>query len=125
MGSPDAIAPDGSEIYFKVAGAERASLVEVRLAPGGVSRPFRHRSVEEIWYVAAGRGRVWRQENGGRAVTVSVKPGDALAIPTGCAFQFAADPEAALVFACFTSPPWPGEEEAIPVAKGGLGPPTV
>jgi len=125
MSRPDAIAPDGSEIYFKVGNAERASLVEVRLGPGRVSRPVRHRTVEEIWYVTAGRGRVWRQASGGPGETVEVQPGDALQIPAGCAFQFAAGAEAELVFACFTSPPWPGGEEAILLPEGGLGPPTV
>ena len=43
---PDAIAPDGSEVYFKVGDAERASLVLVRLGAGLVSRPVRHRTVE-------------------------------------------------------------------------------
>src|SRR5437762_9961938 len=56
---PDAIAPDGSEIYFRELGAKRASLVEVVLRPGGVSRPVRHRTVEEVWYFLDGRGDVW------------------------------------------------------------------
>ena len=123
---PDAVAPDGSEIYFKVGDAERASLVEVRLGPGMVSRPVRHRTVEEIWYVTSGRGRVWRRQSDGTdGETAAVGPGDALRIPTGWAFQFAAEAEGELRFACFTSPPWPGLDEAVPVDRGGLGPPTV
>ena len=122
---PDAIAPDGSEIYHLVGDAERASLVEVRLAAGLVSRPVRHRRVEEIWLVTAGRGLVWRCAPGDpQGETVNVGPGDALRIPTGWAFQFAAAPDVGLCFACFTSPPWPGPEEAIPLAAGGLGAPT-
>src|ERR1700730_3697525 len=122
---PDAIAPDGSEIYQLVADAERESLVEVRLAAGLVSRPVRHRTVEEIWYVTEGRGRVWRSApDDAEGETREVRPGDALRIPTGWAFQFRAAPETGLRFVCFTSPPWPGPEEAGPVAVGGLGPPT-
>jgi len=121
---PDDLAPDGSEIYFKVGDAERASLVEVRLAPGLVSRPVRHRTVEEIWYFVAGRGRVWRRPPGGEGETREVGPGDALRIPTGWEFQFAAGDAAELRFACFTSPPWPGPEEAEPVPQGGLGAPS-
>jgi hypothetical protein len=41
--APDAIAPDGSDIYFLVTDARLASLVEVRLAAGRASRPVRHR----------------------------------------------------------------------------------
>ena len=123
---PDAIAPDGSQIYYRVGDAEHASLVEVRLAAGAVSRPVRHRTVEEIWYVSAGEGRVWRCPPGSDVgETVQVQPGDALRIPTGWAFQFAAGVAAELRFACFTSPRWPGPGEADPVAAGGLGPPTV
>ena len=122
---PDAIAPDGSEIYHLIGDAERASLVEVRLAAGLVSRPVRHRTVEELWYVTGGRGRVWRSApDDPVGETVNVRPGDAIRIPTGWAFQFAAAPEAGLRFVCFTSPPWPGPEEAAPVSTGGLGAPT-
>ena len=122
---PDAIAPDGSEIFFRVTDAERASLVEVRLAGGRVSRPVRHRTVEEIWYVTAGRGRIWLCAPAAEpGETREVSPGDTVRIPTGWAFQFAAGGEE-LRFACFTSPPWPGDAEAIPVREGGLGPPTV
>lgn len=122
---PDAIAPDGSEVYRLVDDAERASLVEIRLAAGGVSRPVRHRTVEEIWLITAGRGRVWRRPPGERGTVISVGPGDGLRIPTGWDFQFAADEGAELRFGCFTSPPWPGAREAQPVESGGLGPPKV
>jgi len=122
---PDAIAPDGSEIYNLVGDAERASLVEVRLAAGLISRPVRHRTVEEIWYVTAGRGRVWRSApDDPRGETIRVGPGASVRIPTGWSFQFAAAAEAELRFICFTSPPWPGPEEAAAVDSGGLGPPT-
>ncbi|MEC9445666.1 MAG: hypothetical protein VYC59_02675, partial [Chloroflexota bacterium] len=52
--SPDATAPDGSEIRLLVTtvnGATKSSLVEVVLNPGQVTRPVRHRTVEEVWYV--------------------------------------------------------------------------
>jgi mannose-6-phosphate isomerase-like protein (cupin superfamily) len=117
---PDAIAPDGSEIYFLVGDAERASLVEVRLAADRTSKPVRHRSVEEIWFILAGAGRVWRQPPGGEAVTEEVRPGSVLTIPTGWAFQFQAAPATELRLLCYTSPPWPGDHEAEPVATGGL-----
>jgi mannose-6-phosphate isomerase-like protein (cupin superfamily) len=122
---PDAIAPDGSEIYHLVDDAKLASLVEVRLAAGLVSRPVRHRTVEEIWYVTGGRGRVWRSAPGDSlGETVTVRPGDAIRIPTLWSFQFAAAPEAGLRFVCFTSPRWPGPQEAVLLESGGLGTPT-
>lgn len=126
--APDAVAPDGSEIRLLATaehGATRASLCEVRLRPGARSRPVRHRSVEELWYVIAGRGRVWRCPAGAQSDPVDVAPGDALVIPTGWSFQFSAAPTSELRLLCHTTPPWPGPDEAEPVDRGRLGPPTV
>ena len=128
---PDAIAPDGSEIRLLIDQtnqAKRASLVEVTLAEGQVSRPVRHRAVEEIWYVVGGYGRVWRcppDLDPEDTAPAAVRPGDALTIPPGWAFQFSAGREEPLRIICYTSPPWPGPEEAQPVEKGRLGEPTV
>lgn len=127
---PDVYAPDGSAIRFLLAtthGLAKASVVEVTLPPGQVSRPVRHRTVEEAWYFLSGAGEVWRQSPGdvaGGAID-TVTTGSALAIPVGWAFQFRAGPEAPLRFLCMTMPPWPGPDEAIEVQVGGLGPPTV
>ncbi|HXM55510.1 MAG TPA: cupin domain-containing protein [Candidatus Dormibacteraeota bacterium] len=117
---PDAIAPDGSEITFLVGDARRASLVEVRLPAGGTSRPVRHRTVEEIWYFLSGEGRVWRRPPDGEPLVEEVAAGRTLVIPTSWAFQFQANPAADLRFLCYTSPPWPGDDEAVPVHDGGL-----
>jgi mannose-6-phosphate isomerase-like protein (cupin superfamily) len=123
---PDDIAPDGSEIYFVVEtkhAAKRASLVEVRLSPGAVSKPIQHRTVEEIWYFISGGGLVWRCPPGMRPPaghTTPVGPGDALVIPVGWSFQFKASDDAELRFLCYTSPPWPGADEAVAVERGGF-----
>jgi mannose-6-phosphate isomerase-like protein (cupin superfamily) len=116
---PDAIAPDGSEIRFLVTDAQRASLVHVTLPAGIASRPVRHRTVEEIWYLTS-EGEVWRCPPGADPAeqpAERVGPGVVVVIPTGWAFQFRAG-ERPLTFLCYTSPPWPGDEEAMPVAKG-------
>ena len=129
--APDVHAPDGSEIRLLTDGrhgASKASVVEVTLPAGQVSRPVFHRTVEETWYILEGRGQVWRCPPGSDAASLPpqhVSPGDALVIPTGWRFQFAADPDAALRFLCHTTPPWPGEDEAVPAEAGGLGEPTV
>ena len=117
---PDAIAPDGSEIYFRVSDARQASVVEVVLGPGQTSRAVRHRTVEEIWYFLSGQGQVWLRPD-----TRRVGPGDFVVIPTGTDFQFRAGASEPLRFLCFTSPPWPGEDEAVAILDGGLGKPTV
>ncbi len=120
MTNPDAIAPDGSEIRLLVTSARSASLVEVQLAAGAISRPIRHRTVEEIWFVLEGRGEVWQDGN-----LVAIEPGSRLVIRTGAPFQFRALAGGRLRFLCFTSPPWPGPHEAEAVREGGLGTPTV
>ena len=129
--SPDAVAPDGSQIRFLIDashGASHASVVEVTLPAGQVSRPVRHRTVEEVWYILEGSGQVWRCPQDAapdEAPPVDVSPGDALVIPTGWSFQFAAGPGVALRFLCVTMPPWPGEDEAEAADFGALGPATV
>ena len=128
---PDATAPDGSGIRLLIDdrhGATRGSLVVVTLPAGQVSRPVWHRTVEEVWYVLEGRGRVWRCPAGAPAESappVDVSPGDALAIPTGWRSQFSSAPETPLRFLCFTTPPWPGADEAVLSEDGGLGQATV
>ena len=129
--NPDAIAPDGSEIRLLLDHrhhAQKASMVEVVLPAGQISRPVRHQQVEEVWYVLEGRGQVWRcppDADPASIPPVPVTPGDALTIPTHWAFQFAASPNHPLRFLCITIPPWPGDHEAHPAAHGPLGPPTV
>ena len=128
---PDVYAPDGSEIRLLTDarhGSARSSVVEVTLPAGQVSRPVYHRTVEETWYILEGRGQVWRCPPDVDAAAVppqDVSAGDVLVIPTGWRFQFAASRDAALRFLCHTTPPWPGEDEAVAAEHGGLGEPTV
>ena len=125
------IAPDGSAVRLLLTyehGATRCSIVEVSITAGQASRPVRHRTVEEAWYVIEGEGEVWRCPPGASVAEtppMRVSPGDALVIPTGWAFQFRATPDVALRFICVTMPPWPGMDEAVAETKGGPWPPTL
>ena len=111
--APDAIAPDGSEVCVLCATA-RGSMAQFTLPPRAVSRAVTHRTVEELWYVAAGRGRIWRKSARCDAVT-ALAAGTSLSIPIGTWFQFRNDGEEALVIVGVTMPPWPGDDEAHPV----------
>ncbi len=128
---PDVTAPDGSEIRLLIDQrhqASAASMVEVTLPAGQVSRPVWHQRVEEVWYVLQGQGEVWRcPPNADPAfyAPVSVKPGDSLVVPPRWRFQFSASDAEELRFLCFTVPPWPGDDEAQPAEFAGLGPATV
>jgi mannose-6-phosphate isomerase-like protein (cupin superfamily) len=139
----DERAPDGAEIRRLAGlaqGAVRSTVCEVLLPAGQVSRPLRHRTVEEVWYVLEGRGQVWRSPPAPhpegtvliaqappavQAAPIEVGPGDTLVIPTGWAFQFAAGAIGPLRFLCHTTPPWPGAGETVSAEPGGLGRPTV
>ena len=114
--SYDALAPDGSEIRLlhSLAGL---SVVHCQLPVGAVTVPVRHRTVEEVWYFLAGAGQVWRQQ-GEREQVLDVAPGHSLTIPLGTDFQFRNTGDAPLEFIIATTPPWPGEDEAVPLDRG-------
>ncbi len=111
--SYDVIAPDGSEIRLLVQ-TTRGSMVHCLLPPGAVSKAVVHRTVEEVWYFVRGRGQVWRRQ-GEREEVVDVEPGWSVSIPTGTRFQFRTLGDEPLEFIILTMPPWPGDEEAVPV----------
>lgn len=113
-GATDTIAPDGSEIRI-LPQLARGSMVHARLPPGRTSKPVVHRTVEELWYVVAGTGEMWRRQ-GEREEIVPLRPGVALSIPTGTVFQFRNLGESPLDVVLVTMPPWPGAEEAVPAA---------
>ncbi len=110
----DTIAPDGSEIRI-LPQLARGSMVHARLPPGRTSKAVVHRTVEELWYVVAGTGEMWRRQ-GEREEVVPLRPGVALSIPTGTVFQFRNLGESPLEVVLVTMPPWPGAEEAMPAA---------
>jgi mannose-6-phosphate isomerase-like protein (cupin superfamily) len=107
-------APDGSEVRILCATA-RGSMISFSLAPGAVSKPVAHRTVEEIWYVVGGQGRLWRKLSDDEAV-VDLLPGLSLTIPVGARFQFRNDGETLLQIVAVTMPPWPGDGEAYAVS---------
>lgn len=109
----DLRAPDGSEVRLlpRLAGG---SMAHFRLAPGEVSKAVMHRTVEELWFILAGRGEMWRRQDGREEIT-PLAPGLGLSIPVGTRFQFRCLGEAPLEAVAVTMPPWPGEAEALPV----------
>jgi mannose-6-phosphate isomerase-like protein (cupin superfamily) len=110
---PDAVAPDGSDVRVLLQ-LGRGSMAHFELAAGQVSRAVAHHSVEEIWYVVAGHGQMWRRQDE-REETVELRPGTCVSIPAGTHFQFRADGGVPLGAVGVTMPPWPGEAEAYEV----------
>ena len=107
-------APDGSDVRLLLA-LPGASMIRVELAAGAVARAVAHRTVEELWYVLAGRGEMWRR-HGEREEIVVLEPGVSVSIPLGTHFQFRASPAGPVSAVAVTIPPWPGEHEAEFVA---------
>lgn len=112
----DALAPDGSEIRL-LHSLDGASVVHCRLPVGALTIPVRHRTVEEVWYFLAGAGQVWRKQ-GDHEQVLDVSPGLSLTIPLATDFQFRNTGEIPLEFIITTSPPWPGEDEAVVLDAG-------
>jgi len=117
----DAVAPDGSDVRLLL-GLASGGMAHFELGPNQVSRAVRHRTVEEIWFVLSGRGQMWRRQHGQETI-VDLSAGVCLTIPVGTEFQFRSFGDAPLAAIGVTMPPWPGDDEAIPV--GGEWPPTV
>lgn len=106
-------APDGAAVEVLLA-LRGGSMARFTLAPGQVTDPVTHRTVEEIWLVLAGRGEIVRRQ-GARHERTALVPGTCVSIPLGTAFRFRAAPDAGLEIVCVTMPPWPGPDEAVPV----------
>lgn len=110
---PDVIAPDGSEVRV-LCSTSRGSMAHFTLAPGGVSRPVAHRTIEELWFFVGGEGRMWRRL-GDLEEVIEVRAGLSLTLPVGASFQFRCDGAEPLRAVGTAMPPWPGDDEAYPV----------
>ena len=100
-------APDGSAVRPLCMLPGVASFAHFELAAGQVSQAVSHATVQEIWYVVAGRGRMWRDDGSVESV-VELVPDVCLTIPLGTSFQFRAGAGGLRVVAV-TVPPWPGD----------------
>src|SRR5262245_10807129 len=109
---PTLVAADGSDVRVLLA-VGGGSMAGFQVAHGRTSTAVRHRTVEEIWYVVAGRGQMWRSQDG-HEETIDLSPGTCLTIPLGTSFQFRADDTTALEVIGVTMPAWPGDGEAVP-----------
>jgi mannose-6-phosphate isomerase-like protein (cupin superfamily) len=111
--APDAIAPDSSEVHVLCRSA-RGSMAAFSLPADAVTKAVAHRSVDELWYVIAGHGRIWRRL-AGREEIVELVPGMSVSIPVGTHFQFRCDGDEMLTVIGTTMPPWSAGDEAYAV----------
>ncbi len=85
----DATAPDGTAVRLLLS-LRGGSMAHFELPASAVSHAVTHRTVEEIWFVLGGRGRIWRRQDGQERID-ALAPGTSLTIPLGTAFQFRAE----------------------------------
>lgn len=111
--APDVLAPDGSEVRV-LCQLSRGSMAHFTLPPGAVSIAVAHRSIEELWYIVSGSGRMWRRMGEVEEV-LELKAGLSLSLPVGVHFQFRCDATEPLTAVGVAMPPWPGMEEAYRV----------
>jgi mannose-6-phosphate isomerase-like protein (cupin superfamily) len=109
---PDVIAPDGSEIRLLKSPSTGSSMVHALLHPGTTTHAVHHLTVEEDWYCVRGEGELWRKDSNGESV-LKLSAGTTCDIPLGTIFQFRATGEAPLEIVITTTPPWPGDHEAV------------
>ena len=110
-------APDGAAVRVLCHLSGLGSFAHFQLEPGEVSRAVSHATVQEIWYIIGGTGRMWRHQEGREPTTAGLRPGICLTIPLGTTFQFRADsPDEPLQAVAVTMPPWPADshDEARP-----------
>lgn len=111
--APVVTAPDGSRVRVLLDAAGRGGMALFELDAGEVAAAVVHATVDELWFVHAGRGRLWRQAPGeATGSELALSPGVCAEIPCGTRFQFRADDDGALVIVGTTMPPWPGPDEA-------------
>jgi len=111
---PDITAPDGAGVRILL-DLEGGSMAHFELQPDQTTKAVAHRTVEEIWYVVAGQGEMWRKQAQHEEV-VDLVPGVCLTIPVGTHFQFRSPGRKPLAAVAVTMPPWPGDQEAAIVA---------
>ncbi len=108
------IAPDGSEVKILGRVPGIMSSIECTFHPGSISKAAYHRTITEIWHVTEGEGYFYRKDlDSGAESCVKITKGTTLTIPKETVFQFKTIGDKPLKFFIATTPPWPGDDEAV------------
>jgi mannose-6-phosphate isomerase-like protein (cupin superfamily) len=109
---PSFVTKDGSEIRELLAHRNSAirnqSLAEARVAPGETTARHYHRRTEEVYYLLAGRGRMWLDGE-----VQEVGAGDAIAIPCGKRHQITNVGAETLVLLCCCAPGYEHDDTVL------------
>ncbi len=94
------------EIVFELIGAaagglQSHSVAQVLLPPGKASRRHHHPVAEESYFILAGQARLELD-----GATAHLRPGDAVAIPSGAVHQIHNEGDTDLIFLAVCVPAW-------------------
>ena len=115
---PDVMALDGSEVRL-LCELPRGAMAMFTLPPDAISKAVAHRTIEELWCVIRGRGRIWRKIGDREDVTDLVAGVSSIYLALAYDWvhgdwsgQFRNDGSQPLDIIAATMPPWPGDGEA-------------
>lgn len=87
-------------------------MVHALLHTGTTTHAVHHLTVEEAWFCVRGEGELWRKGADGESI-LHLHSGIECEIPLGTTFQFRATGDSPLEIVITTTPPWPGDHEAV------------
>lgn len=118
---PSNTADDGSTVWPLCRLPDAVSTAIWRLEADQVSKAVRLSTLEEVWYVIAGSGSIWRRQDANEQV-LELRVGVVLTIPKGTDFQFRAGEHGLEIFGV-TVPPYPiGSTTEVQVIEGPWAP---
>jgi mannose-6-phosphate isomerase-like protein (cupin superfamily) len=107
----DHAALDGSQIRLLVSTAA-GGMAYCLLPQGQRTRPVRHKTVSEVWYVLDGHGELARWDTDTVPTVLALSAGTSISIPPRTPFQFRTTGLDPLRLMLLTMPAWPGAAEA-------------
>lgn len=107
--------PAGAEVRLLM-NNQYGGMAHCTLRAHTISKPVRHKTVSEFWYILSGEGQIWRKTNDSELIT-NLTSGISIDITLGTDFQYRSS-DSDLVFICVTMPPWSGADEAEYVSHG-------
>ena len=93
--------------------AEKQSLAEATVPPGGTTAQHYHRTTEEIYYFTSGTGRMRLGDE-----ETDIQPGDCVVIPPGVEHKLWAGPDEPLILLCACAPAYSDDDTVITETPG-------
>ena len=104
-GEPDSVSPGGGAEIRHIITSPPGDLTHA-VCPAGYVAPTHHLpELDELYYVLAGEGEIWR-ETDARAGVTALRPGRWVQLPAGMRFQYRANCGSSLVFLVVVLPSW-------------------